>query len=665
MAVKSNEMFEMLVKITGDNSIAKKTLSDLKKEVKDLESQMKKTELGSKQFEEVKGKVVSYRRAIQDLSQPMDTMRRSTKSAANVTYNLNRVIQDMPYGIMGVANNIDILQESFIRLRKEQGGAKAAFSALMGAMTGPTGIMLGISAVTALVVAFGDDLLNAILDVNDELAVTLARLGRIGDTDYETIAEVNQAINELNSGYDAERRNKLLSKIDEGIVGADKEAINEKAMLRLYVKSGYTSKAIEKQAEKMQEAENRLNELVKSREALDFSGVEKITGLQLGYMKELGVWGEKDLQELEAQVEAYNKLVGTRERITQDQEREEERLRKEGVENVRKYLAAAKKREQEVVASQESLYSSMISNVEAMISKDMNDLDVAKNMLLSGPLAERYGMLLRKIERTVPQIADGLIQNELNTIYQKLVEGKKLTGANLKFLELQGVLSKRDAGFLGIYNTAAVKASGEKDGGRGKELRTFRKYRAENAKSMENIGEQFEDTAVDAFEQSVSLFSAQLAAAIMQGGYTFSEILSNVATMFGQLLLQFIIEAFAQEIAGSFLKVIGLAEGTPAAPPGYTWVGEKGPELVRFQGGEEVVPSNQVGRRLDALYSAGLAAQDFGRSGDVSGIINALDRQTRAMLKDRLNYEITDRGSRQIARATKKREGQIRRYNGG
>lgn len=664
MATKSNEMFEMLVKITGDNSVAKKTLDDLKKEVKDLESQMKKTELGSKQFEEVKGKVVSYRRAIQDLSQPMDTMRRSTKSAANVTYNLNRVIQDMPYGIMGVANNIDILQESFIRLRKEQGGAKAAFSALMGAMTGPTGIMLGVSAVTALVVAFGDDLLNAILDVNDELSVTLARLGRIGDTDYETIAEVNQAIGELHTGYDAERRDMLTGKIDAGISEANKNVIDEKAAFRLYKKGGYTAKAIEAQRVELQKAENRLNELVKSREALDFSGAEKITGLQLGYMKELGVWGEKDLQELEAQVETYNKLVGTRERITEEQEREDERLQREGKEAARKRRAAAKKKAEAAAAAQESLYSSMISNVEAMITKDLGDLEMAKNMLLSGPLIERYGALLRKIERTVPQIADGLIQKELDAIYKKLVGGEQLTSANLKFLELQGVLSKRDAGFLGIYNTAAVKASGEKDGGRGKELRTFRSYKKEMDKSTENIGAEFEDAAVDAFDQSVSLFSAQLAAAIFQGGATFTEVLGNVATTFGQMLLQFIIEAFAKDILKSLIPGF-FAEGTPVAPPGFAWVGEKGPELVRFQGGEEVVPNNQVGRRLDALYNAGLSAQDFGRSGDVSGIINALDRQTRAMLRDRLNYEITDRGNRQIARATKKREGQIRRYTGG
>lgn len=36
------------------------------------------------------------------------------------------------------------------------------------------------------------------------------------------------------------------------------------------------------------------------------------------------------------------------------------------------------------------------------------------------------------------------------------------------------------------------------------------------------------------------------------------------------------------------------AKGTRAAPPGWAWVGEKGPELVRMVGGEPVVPANRA-----------------------------------------------------------------------
>ena len=36
----------------------------------------------------------------------------------------------------------------------------------------------------------------------------------------------------------------------------------------------------------------------------------------------------------------------------------------------------------------------------------------------------------------------------------------------------------------------------------------------------------------------------------------------------------------------------GYATGTPAAAPGWAWVGEAGPELVKFRGGETVVPNS-------------------------------------------------------------------------
>ncbi|WP_105430227.1 phage tail length tape measure family protein [Neorhizobium sp. T6_25] len=49
--------------------------------------------------------------------------------------------------------------------------------------------------------------------------------------------------------------------------------------------------------------------------------------------------------------------------------------------------------------------------------------------------------------------------------------------------------------------------------------------------------------------------------------------------------------------AGAFPSKPGIglyAAGTPAARPGVAWVGEKGPELVRFKGGEEVIPNHRI-----------------------------------------------------------------------
>lgn len=57
------------------------------------------------------------------------------------------------------------------------------------------------------------------------------------------------------------------------------------------------------------------------------------------------------------------------------------------------------------------------------------------------------------------------------------------------------------------------------------------------------------------------------------------------------------------EIAGGFRKR-GYAAGTNSASPGWAWVGEEGPELMRFRGGEQVVPNhalNDNGRSAAAI----------------------------------------------------------------
>jgi len=48
-------------------------------------------------------------------------------------------------------------------------------------------------------------------------------------------------------------------------------------------------------------------------------------------------------------------------------------------------------------------------------------------------------------------------------------------------------------------------------------------------------------------------------------------------------------------LLGFLPKLFGFAEGTENAPPGYAWVGERGPEIVKFRGGEQVVPNHKLG----------------------------------------------------------------------
>ncbi len=327
----------------------------------------------------------------------------------------------------------------------------------------------------------------------------------------------------------------------------------------------------------------------------------------------------------------------------------------------------AEKQSEELLDAQELLYSSMLSNLEQAVSEDLMTLDMAMTGLQSGPISERYNILIAKIDQAVEQMLDEKIRAELQIIRAKLNSGQQLTGDNVKMLEQYGGLTGNESSFMGRVSGVKAQTLGKKAepgnydaDNNGK--RSFGELGDEWADDMENVGEDFEDTAVGAFDNAVSQFSAQLTSAIFEGGATFGSILTSVATTFGQMLMQFVIEALSKKALGSIFGFF--AEGTPAAPPGYAWVGEKGPELVRMTGGEEVVPNNQVNRRLSDLYAAGNVAQDFRGGSDITSVVTALNKQTKALLADRLNYKITADGQKQIARATRKRESQILRYSG-
>lgn len=65
-----------------------------------------------------------------------------------------RILQDLPYGIQGVANNFNPAIESFQRLQRETGSTSAALRALGGSLLGPAGIGIAISAISSLLIYY-------------------------------------------------------------------------------------------------------------------------------------------------------------------------------------------------------------------------------------------------------------------------------------------------------------------------------------------------------------------------------------------------------------------------------------------------------------------------------------------------------------------------------
>ena len=79
---------------------------------------------------------------------------KSTNQAQNALRDFSRVVQDAPFGIIGVGNNIQELAGSFGFLVRSTGGVRAALAGVIGALSGPGGLILLVSAVTTALTVF-------------------------------------------------------------------------------------------------------------------------------------------------------------------------------------------------------------------------------------------------------------------------------------------------------------------------------------------------------------------------------------------------------------------------------------------------------------------------------------------------------------------------------
>ncbi len=124
----------------------------------ELVAEVQKFQKGLKQAEK---KLLQFDKQAGRGSKGFDKIGKSSANAVPAVNEFSRVIQDAPFGIQGVANNITQLTQSFGYLQKSTGSSKAALKAMLSTLTGPAGILLAVSAVTSLMVAFGDQLFKS------------------------------------------------------------------------------------------------------------------------------------------------------------------------------------------------------------------------------------------------------------------------------------------------------------------------------------------------------------------------------------------------------------------------------------------------------------------------------------------------------------------------
>jgi len=145
------------IKIGADVVEVVQSLNQLQTEFNDLNKQIKNAVPGSTQFNNLSAQLDVIKtkiKAVNDASvnagsTGLKNLTKGANQANSALVNFSRVASDAPFGLIGIANNIDPLVQSFVSLRKETGSGKAALSALAASLTGGGGLILGISLVTS------------------------------------------------------------------------------------------------------------------------------------------------------------------------------------------------------------------------------------------------------------------------------------------------------------------------------------------------------------------------------------------------------------------------------------------------------------------------------------------------------------------------------------
>lgn len=155
------------IRIGADVVEVTQSINQLEKDLKGLEQQLK-SQTGqafietNKQIERLKDTISTLRNVgrtgfdefgskATQVAKSVGGLRTSTSQATFALGNFNRVVQDAPFGFIGIQNNIEPLFQSFQQLKQETGSTGGAFRALATSLAGPAGVLFAFSAVTSIV----------------------------------------------------------------------------------------------------------------------------------------------------------------------------------------------------------------------------------------------------------------------------------------------------------------------------------------------------------------------------------------------------------------------------------------------------------------------------------------------------------------------------------
>ena len=215
----------LILPIGADPSQFEKSINDVKKAYKALKNEIDKTAFNlvePSQIEQLKG----LERTIEQLENRVkkvdfNNLTLGSKESGRALTSLSLVAQDLPFGFIGIQNNLPNLITAFGNLDTKTNGLKGALSDLGAALVGPAGLFLAFSAATAA----------ATLAVKEYGSLTNAFDALFTSTSQATIAQRNYN-KELKEG--GKNLGSELSKVDLLSKGIANENLSREERLNYF-----------------------------------------------------------------------------------------------------------------------------------------------------------------------------------------------------------------------------------------------------------------------------------------------------------------------------------------------------------------------------------------------------------------------------------------------
>ena len=572
--------------------------------------------------------------------------------------NLNRVIQDAPFGFIGIANNINPLVESFGRLKAESGSVGGALKSLIGGLSGPAGLGLAFAVVTSAI-SFAQMGLSRwgvaskkAKEETDKFAEGLrsAEQGAIAQgVRLEGLTKIitNSAASERDRNLALAEANKLLEPYGKKIDSLNISVAKAKELTDAYTEALINQAVGAKLADKIAELRIRkveiLNQLELQRSVIAGAAAKKTAEANALTTRQYGTSDRAALQYLQTTTDVtveQEKLVGINAElvavqkqlngftdqynatVTQTLKIDKERAKTAGetlpqaIAKFERSLIAIQATGLSLGTPQFEINNDKIKEFENFLKKIIEKFNVNPNNKIylgfEGRLNElQYTNLIQKIQ---DKINAQPLKALLNFDSKKLPElPAKIKVKSLELPSLEDIQTSANlANLFSFLPTNFFKPFSEDT------LLSIRKTFTEGFESIaEDVAILFGQTLGDALtgQASIGDFFKGIFASLGANLEALGKFLVKTAIEIELIQKTLFTNPFLAIAGGIALIAIGraisnatnrnaFAVGTRYAPGGMALVGERGPEMINLPRGSQVIPAAQTSQMMGGIGGA-------------------------------------------------------------